>query len=110
AHAEGREEDATLSVQHSRFRYSSALRDGTVQLASHATNLGRVPQWADKGVAVFGGGKIAARRFLEPMRSDEVRPLRSDRGGQHAVVGRSHALCERRTTCNCLIGGRRTPR
>src|SRR4030095_4861933 len=60
----------SVSLQHSRVRHSPALRDGTVWVTSHATNLCGVSEWAQRFIAVLGRGKVAARRFLEPLRLD----------------------------------------
>ena len=48
--------------------------------------------------------KSSARRFLEPLRPDQVCAVRGNNVGQRIVTGRSDPFCERRSTCNCLIG------
>ena len=50
-----------------------------------------------------------AHRFLESMRLDQVRALRSDDRGQPVAARRSNAFRERRPACTCLIGCRAVP-
>src|SRR5438876_9271725 len=66
----------SLSVQHSRLRYFAALCHGTISVARHASDFGRISRGAREDIAFFRGRKVFARGFLESLRLDQVRALR----------------------------------
>src|SRR5213076_469297 len=70
--------DRSISLQYPCVGHSQALRDRTVRITRHAANFCRVSEWAPRFIAILRRRKVAARRFLEPLRPNQVCKVRGN--------------------------------